>query len=244
MHDEFNVATLAYCLLGNHFHLLLRCEDRMLSLAMHQAMSTYARQTNIRVGRDGPLFRGRFQSFGVDTDRYLLTATRYIHRNALDVAPHKPLADYRWSSLGAYLGRRAVPSFLDTEFVMAVFGSSSASFAEFHEVDLKSSCSGSLSPGDLRSLVRSTIVAAVACGAVNDEDVRGLQRTVLVALLDAPLSAADRVAVEEVLGPIADGAARVARLRARRRMESEPAVKSIFTQVLGTIAPNALAPAA
>ena len=62
IHERFGVETLAYCLVPNHYHLLLRCPDGGLSAAMQHLGSTFTRRMNDRAGRDGPLFRGRFHA--------------------------------------------------------------------------------------------------------------------------------------------------------------------------------------
>jgi putative transposase len=83
VHERFGVETLAYCLMPNHYHLLIRLPGGGLAAAIHHLGSLYTRNTNDRTGRDGPLFRGRYHSIRVDTDEYLLWAARYIHRNPL-----------------------------------------------------------------------------------------------------------------------------------------------------------------
>lgn len=133
IHDRFGVQTLAYCLLDNHYHLLLRTPDGGLSEAMQHLGLVYTRHTNDRRGRDGPLFRGRYHSILVTTDRYLVIAARYIHRNALDVAGVTNPADYRWSSYRAYLGHRRVPAFLNTDLVLDQFGGDRARLVRFTE---------------------------------------------------------------------------------------------------------------
>ena len=81
------VATLAYCLMGNHVHLVLHAPDGALPEAMHHLTSVYSRHVNDRLARDGPLVRGRFHSIPVESDLQLLTVTRYVHRNPLDSDP-------------------------------------------------------------------------------------------------------------------------------------------------------------
>lgn len=135
IHEQFGVETLAYCLMDNHFHLLLRTPRGDLPAAMHHLGLVYTRHTNDRVGRDGPLFRGRYRSIMVTTDRYLVCAARYIHRNALDVSGVDHPDAYRWSSYRAYLGRRPAAPFLNTAVVLEQFGHDRARFARFTESD-------------------------------------------------------------------------------------------------------------
>ncbi len=134
-HERFGVEVHAYCLLANHYHLLLHCPTAGLSAFMHQLGSVYTRHVNDRSGRDGPLFRGRFHSIPITDDRQLLATVRYIHRNALDVLGVPSVADYRWSSHRAYLGHRRPPPWLRTDVVMEHFGGDVGAFAAFIEAD-------------------------------------------------------------------------------------------------------------
>lgn len=102
----------AYALMDNHFHFLGRSPGGELSVAMHRFGCEYARWYNRRHRRDGPLFRNRFVSVPVTDDEQLLVTSRYIHRNPLAFVPASALGNYRWSSLGAYLGRRDSPDWL------------------------------------------------------------------------------------------------------------------------------------
>ena len=102
----------AYALMDNHFHFLGRSPEGELSAAMHRFGSEYARWYNRRHHRDGPLFRNRFVSVPVTDDAQLLVASRYIHRNPLAFVPPSALGNYRWSSLGPYIGRRQSPDWL------------------------------------------------------------------------------------------------------------------------------------
>lgn len=102
----------AYALMDNHFHLLGRSPEGELSAAMHRFGCEYARWYNRRHRRDGPLFRNRFVSVLIDDDEQLLVASRYIQRNPLAFVPPTALGNYRWSSLGPYLGQRESPDWL------------------------------------------------------------------------------------------------------------------------------------
>jgi REP element-mobilizing transposase RayT len=120
LHDEHGVSILAYCLMGNHYHFVGRAGDDGISAGMQQLSSSYTRIVNERVGRVGPLFRGRFTSVAIDSDDQLLTTVAYVHRNPVDLVPAAALASYRWSSYGAYLARRTAPPWLDTDLVSAM----------------------------------------------------------------------------------------------------------------------------
>jgi REP element-mobilizing transposase RayT len=78
---RFNVICHAYCLMTNHFHLLLETPDANLSKAMRQFNSVYTQAFNRRHGRVGHVLQGRFKSIVVDRDAYLLELCRYIVLN-------------------------------------------------------------------------------------------------------------------------------------------------------------------
>jgi REP element-mobilizing transposase RayT len=112
----------AYALMDNHFHLLVRSLIGELSAAMHRLGSEYARWYNREHRRDGPLFRNRFVSVSVDTDEQFMVTARYIHRNPKAMVPIPALGVYRWSSLGAHLGTREAPPWLEVELLEQLMG--------------------------------------------------------------------------------------------------------------------------
>lgn len=120
----------AYCLMGNHFHLLLRTKDGSLDRIMQLAMSRFVRGFNERHGFDGPLFTDRYSSHPVTDDRYAIALFRYIHRNPADI-PGVDIAAYRWSSLRAFLDPRQRPAWLKTDMGLAYFGGDRSAFAHF-----------------------------------------------------------------------------------------------------------------
>ena len=78
---EAGVTVIAWCLMGNHVHLVLADYEDAMSAAMHRLLLTYARRFNKRTGRTGHLFQNRFDRRSLDTDRYLMAAIRYVHAN-------------------------------------------------------------------------------------------------------------------------------------------------------------------
>ncbi len=98
----------AYCLMGNHFHLVLETPQANLVAGMHWFLSTYTARFNRRHRRFGHLFSGRYKSLIVDGSGsgYLRTVCEYVHLNPVRaklLIPEQPLRDYRWSSFGEYL---------------------------------------------------------------------------------------------------------------------------------------------
>lgn len=78
---EAGVTVIAWCLMGNHVHLVLADYEDRMSAAMHRLLLTHARRFNKRAGRTGHLFQNRFDRRSLDTDRYLMAAIRYVHAN-------------------------------------------------------------------------------------------------------------------------------------------------------------------
>ena len=92
------VEILAYCLMPNHFHLLVYQIDKEgMSRLMHSIMTSYSRYFNKKYKRSGPLFGSRYKASLVSSDDYLLHISRYIHCN------HSDWINYPHSSIRAYL---------------------------------------------------------------------------------------------------------------------------------------------
>lgn len=106
-YPTFDIELLAYCLMDNHFHLLIYQKDNKhaISLFMKSVSTAYTMYFNKKYRASGHLFQGTFKSSRITDDAYLLHITRYIHMN-----PRYYLR-YRWSSVAAYLGDE-VPTWL------------------------------------------------------------------------------------------------------------------------------------
>jgi REP element-mobilizing transposase RayT len=223
-HDRFGVEVHGYCLMTNHHHLLLRCPNGHLSEAMQLIGSVYTREVNDRVGRDGPLFRGRFRSITITSDDQLLRTIRYLHRNPLDVAGITTPAEYRWSSHRTYLGWRRPPAFVRVDEVLAHFDGDRDLFDRFVSDD-----TGSVSGTDVASL--PAVVELVLEEVLGDGLAARLDRTVLALLLDE-LDPADAERLRPMLGYASPGAEAAARRRARRRHRSDPTLGTVVDRVL------------
>lgn len=122
---EAGVTIAAWCLMGNHVHLVLADYEDRMSAAMHRLLLTYARRFNKRTGRSGHLFQNRFDRRSLDSDRYLMAAIRYVHANPQE-AGIALIERYPWSSFGEYLrayDSAVTKSFSDPSTVLELFGS-------------------------------------------------------------------------------------------------------------------------
>ena len=119
--ERLNVQCHAFCLMGNHYHLLLETPDANLSLAVRHLNGVYAQAFNRRHGRVGHLFQGRFWSRLVEKDTYLLVVSRYIVLNPVraDLVPHP--SDWHWSSYRAHAGWVDPPPFLTIKWLLTRF---------------------------------------------------------------------------------------------------------------------------
>lgn len=94
----------AWCLMGNHVHLLLKESDEEIGEVMKRISSSYVYYYNHKYDRVGHLFQERFKSQPVEDWEYFVTLLRYIHQNPLKPHLVNDLKDYRWSSWNEYLG--------------------------------------------------------------------------------------------------------------------------------------------
>lgn len=112
----------AYCLMGNHLHLLIELSDESLSGGMQWLLGRYAQDFNWRHDVDGHLFQGRFKSETVESNWHLLELSRYIANNPVRAGLCETAADWTWSSYQATLGTVPVPGFLTVDWLLAQFG--------------------------------------------------------------------------------------------------------------------------
>jgi REP element-mobilizing transposase RayT len=111
---------LGYCLMDNHFHLLIRTPVPDLAAGMQYINGQYARWFNKRWGRTGHLFQGRYHHQTIETDEHLLEVARYIPLNPVRAGMVQAAGDWRWSSHNAVIGR-ARAAWLDVKDLHARF---------------------------------------------------------------------------------------------------------------------------
>ncbi|MBD0330019.1 MAG: transposase [Thermoleophilia bacterium] len=124
--ERFGWRLHAYCLMGNHFHLLVETPQPNLARGMRQVNGVYAQRFNRRHQRWGHLFGHRYQAILVHREGHLLELARYIVRNPVRAGLCRSPLDWRWSSCRATAGLEPVPSFLTVDWLLAQFGSDRA----------------------------------------------------------------------------------------------------------------------
>ncbi len=120
--ERFGVEFHAYCLMGNHYHLLLRTPEPNLPDTMRFIDGVYTQWFNRDCERDGPLLRGRYRSVLVQADRHLLAASRYVHLNPVEAGLARHPEEWQLSSYRAYLDPGFAQPWLRTGFVLECFG--------------------------------------------------------------------------------------------------------------------------
>ncbi len=119
--NRFNWVCHAWCLMDNHYHLLIQTPDGNLSKGMRQLNGVYTQASNRRHGRVGHLFQGRFKAILVDSDAYLLELTRYVVLNPVRAGMVNSPADWPWSSYRASAGLEPAAPWLAVDGLLAQF---------------------------------------------------------------------------------------------------------------------------
>lgn len=118
--DDFDIEIHAFCLMSNHYHLLVKTPNGNLSKAMRHLNGVYTQQFNQIENRDGTLFRGRYKSILIDSNEYLLGVSRYIHLNPIEAKICLDPLDYKWSSFRAYAKKNCAISWLKTAAILSL----------------------------------------------------------------------------------------------------------------------------
>jgi REP element-mobilizing transposase RayT len=118
--SRFAWRCLAYCLMGNHFHLVVTTPIPNLARGMRHLNGVYVQRFNKRRGRKGSLFEGRYGAALVERDSYMLEVLRYVARNPVRAGLRARPEEWRWSSHRAVLGLEE-PGFVAVDAVRALF---------------------------------------------------------------------------------------------------------------------------
>lgn len=123
------VDIVCYCLMPNHFHLLVRqLSDNGISNFMSKLSNSYTKYVNTKYHRVGVLFQGTFKSVIIETDEQLIHLSRYIHLNPIVSGLTKKLGDYPWSSYEEFIN--STNNFCEPKVVLDLF-STNEKYQEF-----------------------------------------------------------------------------------------------------------------
>jgi len=122
IHEMFRVEIHAYCLMDNHYHLLLSTPNSNLGRAMRHLNGVYTQRYNRLEKMDGPLYRGRYKAILIDADNYLLSVSRYIHLNPVEARLVKKPTDYMWSSYCQFVGLEQPQAWLNVSQTLGMIG--------------------------------------------------------------------------------------------------------------------------
>lgn len=120
--EAFNWMCPAYCLMSNHYHLVIQTPDGNLTKGMRHLNGVFTQLSNRRHGRSGHLFQGRYKAIVVDADRYLLELARYVVLNPVRAGMVIEPGAWPWSSYRATAGAVPAPAWLATDGLLAHFG--------------------------------------------------------------------------------------------------------------------------
>jgi putative transposase len=128
--ERFSFICYAYCLMGNHYHLILRTPRPNLAKGMHYLNAAYTNWFKVKHGLVGVVFQGRYKAILVDEEAYAKTLAAYIHLNPVRAGIVDDVGRYPWSSyLIITQDQRSRLGRLDTSFILSMFGDEPAAAA-------------------------------------------------------------------------------------------------------------------
>jgi REP element-mobilizing transposase RayT len=145
---RFNWLCHAYCLMGNHYHLLIETPEGNLSAGMRHLNGVYTQAYNRIHHTDGHVFKGRFKAVLVEKESHLLELCRYVVLNPVRAHMVERAEQYNWSSYLPTIGKTAVPPYLTTEWLLANFSSSLAESRRLYRQFVKEGMTVSETPWD------------------------------------------------------------------------------------------------
>ncbi len=124
-HDtDHSVDIVAYCLMDNHVHIIVKADPLSLAKSIKSINTKYAMNFNRQRNRIGHVFQGRYKSEAITDDKYLLQVIRYVHNNPVKAKMIKSFKDYSWSSYSEYADVNLIIESQQKEFVLDYFSNS------------------------------------------------------------------------------------------------------------------------
>ena len=119
--SRFNWRCHAYCLMDNHYHIVIETAEANLSKGMRQLNGVYTQYFNNQHNRVGHVYQGRFKGILVERDSYLLELSRYVVLNPIRAHMIKNLNEWKWSSYQAMIGKVPARPWLETDWILGNF---------------------------------------------------------------------------------------------------------------------------
>jgi len=120
--SRYGAVVHCYCLMDNHYHLLLETPEGNLSQIMRHINGAYTTYFNVKRKRAGHLFQGRYKAILVEADEYALELSRYIHLNPVRAGMVERPEGYEWSSFGHYINPKVAQDWLNRELIWGLLG--------------------------------------------------------------------------------------------------------------------------
>jgi REP element-mobilizing transposase RayT len=189
-----------YCLMSNHYHLLVETPHGNLSRIMQHINGAYTTYFNVKRGRAGHLFQGRYKAILVDKDEYAQVLSRYIHLNPVRAGLVAKPGEYLWSSYRAYAGPVFTPPWLHREFILSYFGSEEKTaqkrYRDFVDGEAGRECASPFENVRASTLLGSESFVEWVCEKFLKEAQANRELPALSQLADRPALEAIRAAVE------------------------------------------------
>jgi putative transposase len=148
-----------YCLMSNHYHLLVETPLGNLSQIMKHVNSAYTTYFNVKRNRAGHLLQGRYKAILVEKDEYAQELSRYIHLNPVRAIMVERPDLYEWSSYRAYAGLVTAPAWLYRELIHSLFGSDERTAQKGYRKFVEEAVEG-MRPSPLDNVAASTLLGS------------------------------------------------------------------------------------
>ena len=119
--ERYNWRVHAYCLMDNHYHIVIETADGNLSKGMRQLNGVYTQYFNRQHNRVGHVYQGRYKAILVEKDSYLLELSRYVVLNPVRAGMTKTVDEWQWSSYLVTIGKLPPPAWLEVEWLLSQF---------------------------------------------------------------------------------------------------------------------------
>jgi putative transposase len=132
--ERYNAIIHVYCLMDNHYHLLLETPSGNLPQIMRHINGAYTTYFNVKHDRAGHLFQGRYKAILVEKDEYAKELSRYIHLNPVRAGIVELPEEYEWSSYLSYIGKNKKLKWLYTDFILGYFSKTKSSSEKQYQI--------------------------------------------------------------------------------------------------------------